>query len=117
MCFAADLRIQLIGWAVTEQGREYGVILLEEFKSGIGEDAANHSTAWSVMDGPRTLWTTDASSHSLLPGLGPSAFARQFKTASDPGSLTGSERNKIASMKLKIAVFAPIPSARESTTS
>jgi len=63
------------------------------------------------------LWTTESPR-----GLGPgpdcqNALARQFRVARDPGSLTGSERSKIASMKLKIAVFAPTPSARESTAS
>src|ERR1700733_3249266 len=61
--------------------------------------------------------TTDAA-RSLDPApRSPNAFARQFKTARDTGSLTGSERSRIASRKLKIAVFAPMPSARESTAS
>jgi hypothetical protein len=39
--------------------------------------------------------------------------ARQFSTASDAGSETGSDRSSSESMKLKSAVLAPMPSARD----
>jgi hypothetical protein len=47
----------------------------------------------------------------------PAFGACQVRTTSDPGSGTGSARRRIASMKLKIAAFAPIPRASESTAS
>ena len=37
-----------------------------------------------------------------------------FTTIRDDGSATGSDRNRIESMKLKIAVLAPIPNASDS---
>ena len=43
------------------------------------------------------------------------ALLRQFNVTSEEGLYTGSERSRIASMKLKIAVLAPIPRASERT--
>src|SRR5260370_36231587 len=51
--------------------------------------------------------------HSLLPSWG--GRLCQFRTTSDSGSATGSERNRIDSMRLKIAVLAPMPSASNKT--
>jgi len=53
----------------------------------------------------------------LMTKSSPVVLACQFSTTSDSGSDTGKDRSKIASMKLKIAVLAPMPSARDETAS
>ena len=69
---------------------------------------------------PTTLPITPDCRNCVTNGIGRSLSARPFSNssvniASEPGSATGSGRQKTASSAVKMALVAPMPSASEST--
>src|SRR5688572_30729110 len=64
---------------------------------------------WSLKS--RYIGYDDVFSPRVEPNIGPFSFSCTMRS----GSRIGSIRSRIWSMRLKMAVFAPIPSAKEST--
>ena len=82
--------------AVRGDAREDGLHPLEVAEHRVAEDRRRSRPAWP---------------HDCEPGLGPGAL----RLTSLPGSGTGSGRSSIWSNSEKIAAFAPMPSASDTT--
>ena len=76
----------------------------------IGHDTDIPTVRPSLSWPPRPLWECSSAA-------GASPFgSRYWSTISRAGSLTGRSRSAMALTTLKIAVFAPMPTASDSTT-
>ena len=94
-----------------ENAGEDRAFLLEKLESGVREDGRDDAPTGIGDMMPSIPCTTD---DDPFTPLGPSWLC-QFSSTRDAGSDTGRARSRIESMKLYIAVFAPMPSASETT--